>query len=117
MVHISDLHFYHVLEGRNIQQGNAQLPMFISLSTVFDGWLGHHYKALSALDNFWHREFDGNTLLIVTGDLTANGHVDQFSMANQYLAQRSVGRLLGLGRKDWSRLSVPGNHDQWPEPT
>ncbi|MBI2738499.1 MAG: metallophosphoesterase [Rhodospirillales bacterium] len=113
MVHISDLHFFHKLEGRTVQS-SAQLPAFISVSTVFDGWLGHHYKALSALDSFWHRESTSDTLLIVTGDLTANGHADQFNIADQFLAQRSVGRSLGLGRRDWSRLSVPGNHDQWP---
>jgi len=90
------------------------LPPLIALSKAFDGWLGHHYRAMTALHDFYHRIKSDNSLLLVTGDLTANGHDQQFAMANQFLMQRNLGQQLGLGCQDWVRLSVPGNHDQWP---
>ena len=114
MVHISDLHFYHKLDGRDLSEANAQLPTFIASSVLFDGWLGHHFKAMSALDAFWRVHEKDGALLIVTGDLTANGHEKQFAAARAFLADRVMKNGLGLGYADWTRLSVSGNHDQWP---
>ena len=108
LLHISDLHFGDKLGGYGVDQLSAELPLLIRFPQ-FDGQLGHHYKALSALHDFYKRlwDHDPTCQMIVTGDITANGATTQFDLAHLYLG-------VGLGRAGWPNNSISGNHDQWP---
>ncbi|WLB24472.1 metallophosphoesterase family protein [Bradyrhizobium japonicum] len=118
LLHISDLHFGDKLGGYAVDELSTELPMLISRFPHFEGWLGHHYKALSALHDF-HRWFSRNhphAPVLITGDLTANGATAQFALASAYLnagtGERNFG--LDLGLMEWRRHTISGNHDKWP---
>lgn len=118
LLQISDLHFGDKLGGHGVDQLSAGLPWLISRFSHFDGLLGHHYKALSALHDFYKRLWGRHPTcpVIVTGDITANGAATQFDLAHLYLGdQTSEPNFgLGLGLPQWSNNSISGNHDQWP---
>lgn len=83
-LHISDLHFGDI----DPQTGNAVEPKFVGFHEVFDGLLGHSYHTLKRLSSFWSkliRREREHVYLIVTGDLTTVGKVEQFGMASEYL--------------------------------
>ena len=88
LLHISDLHFGEQLEGRDKNSLDASLPLFLRYFPRFDGLLGHHYRALTALHDFYKELWkdDAGCPVIISGDLTANGSVAQFRLANGYLA-------------------------------
>lgn len=118
LLHISDLHFGDKLGGYGADQLSTELPPLISRFAHFDGWLGHHYKALSALHDFysWFWRDHATAPVLITGDLTANGAEVQFKLADLYLNERSQAPNfgLGLGLTGWRRRSISGNHDKWP---
>jgi len=118
LLHISDLHFGDRFDGRGSEQLSAKLPPLLSRFSHFDGLLGHHYKALTALHDFcrvfWEQKPE--YMLVVTGDLTANGSELQFDLAHGFLGSECPESAfnLGLGYDNWMNTSIPGNHDQWP---
>jgi 3',5'-cyclic AMP phosphodiesterase CpdA len=117
LLHISDLHFGDTLGGYGIDELSSKLPALIRVP-FFDGQLGHHYKALTALHDFYGRLLDRHPTcwVIVSGDITANGALTQFDMAHSYLGDRTSAPNfgLGLGLPEWPNSSISGNHDQWP---
>jgi Calcineurin-like phosphoesterase len=117
LLHISDLHFGDKLGGQGVDQLSAALPLLIRFPR-FDGLLGHHYKALSALHDFYKQLWNRapTSPVVVTGDITANGAVTQFDLAHLYLGDETPGAdfELGLGLAQWPSTSISGNHDQWP---
>lgn len=113
-MHISDLHFGSKIDGSGT---NAKLPSFLSTFTFLDGLLGHHYKALSSLHQFYSDLYKTSSAsLIVTGDITQFGEPSQFDLANSYLGAYCPNSPyeMGLGKPGWTSTSVPGNHDHWP---
>jgi hypothetical protein len=114
VLHISDLHFSDKMSGGY----DADVPRLLAHSPYFDGVLGHHYMALSALHAFCSdlRKEDPNYQLIISGDLTANGRALQFDLANSYLGTHwpLSAFNMALGFAGWPDWSVPGNHDHWP---
>src|SRR4051794_36223188 len=90
LLHISDLHLSHKLGGHTVDDRSARLPPLLSRNKEFDGFLGHHYKALSALHDFYKTLWlqQPKPVLVVTGDLTANGAEAQFDLAHGYLASK-----------------------------
>jgi len=109
---ISDLHI-----GDFDVTGSAVVHASWAKCKLFEGFLGHHYRALRALctfaDGLRRRE---NAQLIVTGDLTSCGSQDQFRDATLYLAAKLPSSSTGLGLQwpAWSTAGISGNHDQWP---
>jgi 3',5'-cyclic AMP phosphodiesterase CpdA len=114
VLHISDLHFSDKMSGGY----DADVPRFLAHSAHFDGVLGHNYVALTALHAFCGDLFkeDPKYQMIISGDLTANGRVLQFDIANSYLGTHwpQSAFNMALGCAGWSDWSVPGNHDHWP---
>jgi hypothetical protein len=99
LLHISDLHFGDKLRGYSVDELSAALPPLIAYFPQFDGWLGHHFKALSALHDFYKRlwQVGATSPVLITGDLTANGAVAQFDLANLYLNDETDRPNFGLG--------------------
>jgi 3',5'-cyclic AMP phosphodiesterase CpdA len=86
-------------------------------SPWFDGLLGHSFHALVKLERFYGQIAEEDPFLIVTGDITACGSKDEYSSANSFLSSElrlPNGNDVGLGRPDWNKLGVSGNHDNWP---
>ncbi len=112
-LHISDLHIGR-LDEKSL---NARTQVF-RLCRVFDGLLGHSGDSLMDLEELFkdfHQQ-EPKVQLIVTGDLTATGHQQEFDIANQYLGgilRGPEGDRVGLEVLDWSGLAIPGNHDHW----
>jgi 3',5'-cyclic AMP phosphodiesterase CpdA len=107
---ISDLHFVDTAQRVVFDPWAQHVPLLA-------GFVGHSDAALRYLQSAFNRlcRRDPETELIVTGDLTAYGATDQFRDADTYLGNApTYPEFLGLNRPDWSKLSVPGNHDFWP---
>ena len=98
LLQISDLHFGDKLGGHGVDQLSAGLPWLISRFSHFDGLLGHHYKALSALHDFYKRLWGRHPTcpVIVTGDITANGAALIWPISTWVI--RSVNQISGW---DW----------------
>jgi calcineurin-like phosphoesterase family protein len=109
-VQISDLHFGDI----DPTTFESVAPTYWSNSQCFDGALGHHYVALQRLMSFFRKmQKQEQAELLVTGDLTSMGKVDQFDTANDFLSARlspSKGRI-GLGVVNWRDKAISGNHD------
>jgi hypothetical protein len=118
LLQVSDLHFGDNLGGDAPERLSARLPPLLSRYKHFDGLLGHHYKALTALHDFYRSLWNQipKCMLIVSGDLTANGAESQFDLAHGYLSSQCAESAfgLGLGYDGWASTSIAGNHDQWP---
>lgn len=115
-LHISDLHLGHIRAGAGAVAG-AALPRGYRVHSLFNGRLGHHDAALDQLRAFHRRlKRQGPVRLVVTGDLTADGHPVQFAMAGDFLGSRlpPAHGGYGLADPDWKDFAVPGNHDHWP---
>ncbi|WP_158684189.1 metallophosphoesterase [Methylobacterium sp. 285MFTsu5.1] len=114
LLQVSDLHFGDIPKGLS-NNLNAPSPRLIGLSPLFDGQLGHHVKGVLSLHNFMARlrrsgePFD----MVMTGDVTANGGVDQFDLAGDYLGSGPSAFGYCLGQPNWAQDGIPGNHDQW----
>jgi Calcineurin-like phosphoesterase len=111
-LHISDLHI-----GDFGPNGSAVTQAHWGRCRIFEGFLGHHHRALRALDNLYLRlRKDENAKLVVTGDLTACGKHDQFRDAALYLGARlpHLKGGCGLEAPNWATAGIPGNHDHWP---
>ena len=119
VLHISDLHFGEILEGENADQLSARVPPFLAKFPHLEGLLGHHYKGVAALHDFystlWELQDSQKPVVIVTGDVTAYGAPNQFSIANGFLGAETPQSLfpIGLGVPDWQFSSISGNHDYW----
>lgn len=118
-VHVSDLHI-GLLDEESL---NARTRLCRKWP-MFEGMLGHSFDSLMDLKEFVENEFfpgfaqdNPDLYLIVTGDLTAIGHAQEFDIANQYLSgvlRDLGGKPVGLGVSDWNDRAIPGNHDHWP---
>lgn len=112
VVQISDLHFGSTVAGSS-SPGNRLL----TIAPWFEGWLDHHrigirelYRLLSSIEGSGTQP-----LLVVSGDVTANGAARQFALVDAFLGggrQSPFG--FGLDRGNWVQGAVPGNHDHWP---
>jgi 3',5'-cyclic AMP phosphodiesterase CpdA len=120
IVHVSDLHFGDLDPTSGNSNLSARAPLWWRYLKWFDGYLGHHAIALI---HFWdifinHLKKKRDVILVVTGDLTANGAASQFDLARRYLEGTlyiSKQNPVGLNQHDvWSKRTVPGNHDHWP---
>jgi 3',5'-cyclic AMP phosphodiesterase CpdA len=115
---ISDLHFGHVDQKNVTGPYNAEMPAKWAKCRLFRGLFGHQYLALEQLVKFVgeQRQIDGKMKLLVTGDLTSCGNVDQFLTASDFLGNvlKHPKGLCGLNWKDWNDWAIPGNHDHWP---
>lgn len=113
-VQVSDLHF-----GIPDQTSNSA-PLRTTWETCawFDGLLGHDFLALLHLEAFFERlQEDEDARLIVTGDVTRSGNVDEIDLADAFLRDTYTfpnGQVVGLNDSGWAELAVPGNHDHWP---
>ena len=120
VLQISDVHFGDTLGGDNADGLSAKVPPLLSTFRHLEGLLGHHYKGLSALHDFysdlWENESGSGLLLVLTGDVTASGAPIQFDIADGFLGAFSPNSAFGfgLGRTDWRLWSISGNHDCWP---
>jgi 3',5'-cyclic AMP phosphodiesterase CpdA len=112
LLHISDLHFGVPAASAS---GGTPPTKWRHLECT-DGWLGHNDSALAHLEDYALDLADENPTLLVTGDLTACGKVDEFKLATAYLTQTITLRFreTGLGVPDALSRSISGNHDQWP---
>lgn len=113
ILQVSDLHF-----GTLLADGDAALPPGLSVLPAMAGQLGHHRRAARDLRRFLIQRREGGEaeVVVVNGDLTANGAVAQFDLARSFLGVGPAhpGFGLSLGLADWVETSVSGNHDQWP---
>jgi 3',5'-cyclic AMP phosphodiesterase CpdA len=113
-VQISDLHIGLVDPGSL----DARTQVWKRLPWL-DGLLGHSYASLQRLHTFFSllREREPEAYLIITGDLTAMGHPQEFETANEYLGavlRPPKGKYIGLEVAKWGEHAIPGNHDHWP---
>jgi hypothetical protein len=109
-VHISDIHF-------SDHNNEDKALLIYALTPKMDGFLGHSYKSLTRLDSFFADMVDKEAAeLIVTGDITRVGGVQEFNMARTYLEAQlkpPLGNFVGLRNSNWLRLAIPGNHDHY----
>lgn len=117
MVHISDLHFGDLGPNDDATLSAAVVDWW-RVHPVFDGYLGHHGIALRHLADFMAEIGETSLpMLLVTGDLTANGGNAQFELVMKYLCNSitlSSGASVGLGMPEVATQIIPGNHDHWP---
>jgi hypothetical protein len=118
LVQISDLHI-----GRIDAQGDPLIPDAVikdwwRYSQLFQGLLGHTYRAMAQLEEFYlDRVAEGLTRLVITGDLTTCGADIEFETARAFLTGGAVlsrERTVGLRAEGAFELAIPGNHDHWP---
>jgi len=109
-VQVSDLHFGDIDPATFY----SVAPTYWSNSECFDGLLGHEYVALQRLTKFFRdMRKSEQAELLVSGDLTSMGKVDQFNSANDFLKSklRPPKGQVGLGVSNWQEKAIPGNHD------
>jgi predicted phosphodiesterase len=109
-VQISDLHLGDI----DPTTFDSVAPVYWSNSKCFDGVLGHHYVALQRLAKLFRKlQKQEQAELLVTGDLTSIGIVDQFDTANDFLRARlrPPKGLVGLRVANWQDKAISGNHD------
>jgi 3',5'-cyclic AMP phosphodiesterase CpdA len=112
-MHISDLHMGQI-DKKSLNARRQALKRWRWLQ----GLLGHSADSLMDLDEFFYdlRNMETEVQLIVTGDLTAMAHRQEFDIANQFLAgilRGPEGDRVGLEVLNWSDRAIPGNHDHW----
>lgn len=112
-LHLSDLHI-----GLPDEKGDARVLMPLAALPWFDGLMGHSYNSLRKIEALFRKvSRSGRTDLIFTGDLTSNGHDNEFTAGSEYLDSDwtlPTGNFVGLRCPAWKELAVPGNHDHWP---
>jgi 3',5'-cyclic AMP phosphodiesterase CpdA len=121
ILHISDLHIGHIDPATGDAAVSNAAAFIFANHTCFDGVLGHHGRALKDLQQFYNHEIvekEGeHPILVVSGDLTRVGDVQEFNNAADYL-ERTIdlnpprGNNVGLNRG--TSIDIPGNHDRWP---
>ena len=120
LLHVSDLHFGEVVDKSGEPLRDADVYNWWASHRLFDGFLGHHYPAISDLEELHElvAGVEGKAFVIVTGDLTRVGSQVEFDTAVDYLSSKialgggdDVGLELGSA---WHRHAIPGNHDHWP---
>ena len=114
LLQVSDLHFGDIPAGFSVPP-SAPSPKLIALSPLFEGQLGHHSLGVLALKNFYDklRRQGGDFDMVVTGDVSANGAVAQFELADGFLGTGPSQFGYQLGRQAWADTSISGNHDNW----
>lgn len=119
IVQISDLHFGDLDKVTGDSDLSAGVPSWWQYWPFFDGYLGHHANALIHFaDIFSHLRRTEDAILVVTGDLTATGSIEQFNLSKSYLEDSINGFSrgpVGLELQNiWLEGTIPGNHDHWP---
>lgn len=119
-VHISDLHIGEVDPSTGNARTDARTQKLACTYRLFQGALGHQARSLEQLENYFStvaRNGEPEPTVLVTGDYSRCGHLNEFSVAERYLSSqvdlhppRQFLTGLGLGRPP---LGVPGNHDHW----
>lgn len=110
-LHISDLHIGPIKPGSR----DSTAPRIWASLSWFDGLLGHSYRSLVHIRDFY-RSMQPKPRLIVTGDFTTCCREEEFETAAEFLGSRLMppkGNRVGLGINNWKELSIPGNHDHW----
>jgi DNA repair exonuclease SbcCD nuclease subunit len=116
-VHISDLHFGE-LDAQDDAQVESAVPWWWRLLPLCKGYLGHHGVALRQLDDLiglLHEE--EQAVVLVTGDLSANGGERQVNLSMNYLRSTialTTNVRTGLNDVEILSRTIPGNHDHWP---
>jgi 3',5'-cyclic AMP phosphodiesterase CpdA len=110
LLHISDLHF------RVSSADDGQPPKWWRHFPATDGWWGHDVRALEHLEDFVIDLRDESPYVVLTGDVTACGKVEEFALAKQFISASipTTNRTAGLYLPDLLARSISGNHDQWP---
>jgi len=119
LLHISDLHFGELDAIRGGSGLNAATKGWWQLLPLFDGFLGHGHDSLVALEEL-HDELKDSAAdlrVLATGDLTANGALPQFAIADRYLSHQLIDPATGVScglNLGGQHLQILGNHDRWP---
>ena len=115
-IQISDIHIGDLCGGK---------PSWAPYIPILGGGLGHCDNICRALMNFITAQYEDNLnqggdglfpRMILTGDLSACGSLEQLNKAAGYLdAPTSVSDTapIGWGAYGWRQRKVPGNHDNW----
>lgn len=116
-LHISDLHIGEIDAETGDAANEPEVVRQFPLIPTLQGLLGHHYRAANSLcELFALLKAEENAKLIVTGDITRCGSLEEFNTAIELLeggADFGWRGKHGLGSPDWRARSVPGNHDHW----
>jgi hypothetical protein len=115
LLHISDLHFGVPPASA---AGGTPPTAWRHLSHA-DGWLGHNDSAVAQLDDYFLDLKSSEPVeptVLVSGDLTACGKVQEFDLALNYLTRdiQLPFRIAGLRIANPIARTITGNHDQWP---
>jgi hypothetical protein len=117
LVHISDLHIGVPDLREGASDPDALVKTWWGRSRHFHGLLGHTFRAMRQLEEFFLdlAEIEP-TRLVVTGDLTTCGADAEFELARKYLTSEAAfrDRACGLREERALAMTVPGNHDHWP---
>lgn len=75
---------------------------------------GHNHVALVALDRYL-KDLENLDVVVISGDLTRNGHTDSYSHMKDWLWRPPHGDGLGLNLRERGihAVLVPGNHDRY----
>lgn len=124
LLHLSDLHIGPNQASRtvySISQSRLLRRASWKLFEAAQGIAGHSdvvcLALFDAVETLKAEAPDG-FLPVITGDLTAYGHDDQFVEAREILEGRwSHGGVedngLAFGGEEWKHQAIPGNHDHW----
>jgi hypothetical protein len=112
LIQVSDMHF-----GRP-DPISAEVKDWWCRFPALSGYFGHCGRALRYLDDEIAkiRANEPDTVLLMSGDLTAYASDEQFILAISYLegqAYFSHGRSMGLQFGHSGTVKIPGNHDHW----
>lgn len=127
LVHLSDLHFgdemYPLLGSGNQKPTTPNTSKFLKNVPLVSAVYGHDLSALDHLEIRIDqladdRNWGEDAKLVITGDLTAQGHDSEFALSQTYVRSRfATNRRVKFGLEQVLEsdeiLSVPGNHDHW----
>lgn len=108
LIQISDLH----ITSEEFVPANKHVLRIPFL----EGLNAHDLNVLRDLKQFIrkYRIRFPNTSLIMTGDLTANGSLEEFEFAKTFLfTQKNEFPSISIDYNLWPMGSIPGNHDHW----
>src|SRR4051812_12980579 len=116
LVQISDLHFGEIDPATGDAKSSSLAAKIFANTTIFDGVLGHHGRALQDLEEFCSRlrSQEQDVTIVVSGDLTRCGNSVEYAVAKDFLTSKvdlspPSGNLVGLQLRGC--LAIPGNHD------
>ena len=97
---------------------DSAAPWWWGLVPLCKGYLGHHGVALRHLDDLiGNLREEEQAIVLVSGDLTANGGKAQLALSTEYLRSTialTTSSRTGLNDSAILERTIPGNHDHWP---